>query len=264
MQFPARLVHSVRRCSSRSRRSRTKPLNTTLDQYGPFSDVKVSPETALTTNVSVGLCLADGVEIPTVFLAHNIQHDLRSRCCLAAISSAGCVASRRRLRRRACARRSISATNGDFASATKLVGSAIADMLLPDERERDRRRRHGHDEEVQPLRRRGYEGVHDGEFAHVSNRAGGIGGHESALDAREDAGRRAGGEGERALLGDQRRRHGRGRRRAATVATGTTGVATVSNWVINAGSNTVQAVGTYADPTVTFAVNRRVRISRRR
>ncbi len=30
------------------------PLNTTLDQYGPFSDVKVTPETALLSNVNVG------------------------------------------------------------------------------------------------------------------------------------------------------------------------------------------------------------------
>ncbi len=40
---------------------------------------------------------------------------------------------------------------------------------------------------------------------------------------------------------------------SATVATNASGVATVSNWVINAGANSVQAVGTYADPTVTFA-----------
>ena len=40
---------------------------------------------------------------------------------------------------------------------------------------------------------------------------------------------------------------------AANVTTGSSGVATVSNWVINAGSNTVQAVGTYVDPSVTFA-----------
>jgi hypothetical protein len=39
---------------------------------------------------------------------------------------------------------------------------------------------------------------------------------------------------------------------SATVATNASGVATVSNWVINAGANSVQAVGTYADPTVTF------------
>jgi hypothetical protein len=38
----------------------------------------------------------------------------------------------------------------------------------------------------------------------------------------------------------------------STVATGPTGIATVSDWVINTGTNTVQAVGTYADPTVTF------------
>jgi hypothetical protein len=39
---------------------------------------------------------------------------------------------------------------------------------------------------------------------------------------------------------------------SSTVATDGNGVATVSNWVINPGSNSVQAVGTYADPTVTF------------
>jgi hypothetical protein len=38
----------------------------------------------------------------------------------------------------------------------------------------------------------------------------------------------------------------------ANVTTGTSGVATASDWVINANSNTVQAVGTYVDPSVTF------------
>jgi hypothetical protein len=37
------------------------------------------------------------------------------------------------------------------------------------------------------------------------------------------------------------------------VTTGASGVASLDSWVINVGSNTVQAVGTYADPTVTFA-----------
>ncbi len=37
------------------------------------------------------------------------------------------------------------------------------------------------------------------------------------------------------------------------VATDATGVASSSSWVINPGANTAQAVGTYADPTVTFA-----------
>jgi hypothetical protein len=50
-----------------------KPLHTTLDQYGPYSDVKVSPESALNDVVSVGLCLDAGVDSPRVFLAHNIS-----------------------------------------------------------------------------------------------------------------------------------------------------------------------------------------------
>jgi hypothetical protein len=40
---------------------------------------------------------------------------------------------------------------------------------------------------------------------------------------------------------------------SSTVATDATGVATVSSWVVNTGPNSVQAVGTYADPTVSFA-----------
>ena len=36
----------------------THPLNTTLDQYGPFYDVKVTPETGIISNLTVGLCLA--------------------------------------------------------------------------------------------------------------------------------------------------------------------------------------------------------------
>ena len=47
------------------------PLHTKLDQYGPYYDVKVSPEIALTTNLTVGLCLSNNDS--TVFLAHNIS-----------------------------------------------------------------------------------------------------------------------------------------------------------------------------------------------
>ena len=51
----------------------THPLNTSLDQYGPFYDVKVTPESGITADLNVGLCLANGAEIPTVFLAHNVS-----------------------------------------------------------------------------------------------------------------------------------------------------------------------------------------------
>jgi hypothetical protein len=40
---------------------------------------------------------------------------------------------------------------------------------------------------------------------------------------------------------------------SSTVATAANGIATVGNWVVNPGPNSVQAVGTFADPTVTFA-----------
>ena len=108
-----------------------KPLHTTLDQYGPYSDVKVSPESALNTVVSVGLCLIDGADIPTVFLAHNISTTSievlpRGVSFISGLCGVTTPPAPTGLRTAFNLGR-----NGDFASATRLVGSAIADMLLP-------------------------------------------------------------------------------------------------------------------------------------
>ncbi len=104
------------------------PLNTTLPQYGPFSDVKVSPETSLLTPVTVGICPSAETVPATVFLAHNNsattievlpRGDFISGLCGITVPPTG-------LRKVFDLGK-----NGDFASATKLVGSALANMLLP-------------------------------------------------------------------------------------------------------------------------------------
>jgi len=104
------------------------PLNTTLPQFGPFSDVKVSPESALLNPVSVGICPSADVVPATVFLAHNNsattieilpRGDFISGLCGITVPPTG-------LRKVFDLGK-----NGDFASATRLIGSALANMLLP-------------------------------------------------------------------------------------------------------------------------------------
>jgi hypothetical protein len=103
------------------------PLHTTLHQYGPFSDVKVSPETSLNTDLTVGLCLDAGADIPTVFLAHNI-----SETDIAVLPRGGTISGLCGVTPSAGLGTAFNLEkNGDLASATKLVGSALADMLLP-------------------------------------------------------------------------------------------------------------------------------------
>jgi hypothetical protein len=104
------------------------PLNTTLPQYAPFSDVKVSPEGSLLTPVSVGICPSAETVPATVFLAHNNsattievlpRGDFISGLCGITVPPTG-------LRKVFDLGK-----NGDFASATRLIGSALANMLLP-------------------------------------------------------------------------------------------------------------------------------------
>jgi hypothetical protein len=224
-----------------------KPLNTKLDQYGPFSDVKVSPETALTTNVSVGLCLDDGVQIPTVFLAHNI-----STTTIEVLPPGNFISGLCGVTVPPTSLRKVIdlGTNGDFASATKLVGSAIADMLLPTNANATGGGVTGTTRKFSPFGGVDTKVYMTANSATSQNAPAGsavtsppsalVKTHLGALVAQVN------------VLFSVTSGGGTVTPTSA-VATDATGVATLSSWVINAGSNTVQAVGTYADPTVTFA-----------
>ena len=226
-----------------------KPLNTTLDQYGPFSDVKVSPETALTTSISVGLCLDNGVQIPTVFLAHNI-----SATSIEVLPHGNFISGLCGVTVPPTSLRKVFdlGKNGDLASATKMVGAAVADMLLPTNANATGGGVTGTTRKFSPFGGVDTKVYMTANSPTTQNAPAGsavpnppstiVKTQMGALVAKVNVvftvtsggGTVAGGS-------------------SSTVATDATGVATVSNWVINAGSNTVQAVGTYADPSVTFA-----------
>ena len=226
-----------------------KPLNTKLDQYGPFSDVKVSPETSLLANVSVGLCLSDGADIPTVFLAHNI-----SATSIEVLPRGNFISGLCGVTVPPTSMRTIFdlGKNGDLASATKLVGSAVADMLLPTTASatgggvtattRKFSPFGGVDTKVymtanSPTSQTAPAGsaVASPPSTIVKTQLGALVANVNVLFSVTSGGGTVAGVS------------------SSTVTTGATGVATVSNWVINPGQNTVQAVGTYADPSVTFA-----------
>ena len=232
------------------------PLNTKLDQYGPFSDVKVTPETALIANVSVGICPSAAIVPATVFLAHNVTQQVNTVATPgievllpgATISGlcgtqTGSISGRRVFDL---------AANGDVRSATKLLGSALAKLILPTDANATGGGITGTTKAFSP-----FGGVDTKVYMTansptsqtapagsavlsppstlVKTQLGGFVPKVNVLfSVTNGGGTVAGGS-------------------SSTVATNATGVATVSDWVINAGSNTVQAVGTYADPTVTFA-----------
>jgi hypothetical protein len=225
------------------------PLNTSLDQYGPFSDVKVSPETSIVNLLSVGICLDDGAQLPTVFLAHNNtattievlpRGNFISGLCGVTTppSNLGTAFNLGK--------------NGDFASATKLVGSAIADVFLPTNANATGGGITGTAKSFSP-----FGGVDTKVYMTANSTTSQNAPAGSAVTSPPSTiVKTAGGtlvakvdvvfsvtSGGGTVAGGS----------SATVTTDATGVATVSNWVINAGSNTVQAAGTYADPAVTFA-----------
>ena len=104
------------------------PLHTNLRQYGPFSDVKVSPETNLGGDVSVGICPSAAVVPPSVYLAHN-----NSATTIEVLPHGNFIPGLCGVFVPPTSLRQVYdlGRNGDFASAAKLVGSAVANMLLP-------------------------------------------------------------------------------------------------------------------------------------
>jgi hypothetical protein len=231
------------------------PLNTKLDQYGPFSDVNVSPASALGADVSVGICASANFDPATVFLAHNVSQLINNvptpgieilppgtaPSGLCGITT-GSISGRQVYDL---------AKNGDVRSATKLIGSALVDLISPTNANATGGGITGTTRSFSP-----FGGVDTKVYMTANSTTTQSAPAGSAVQyppstlvktnfgtllpkvnvlfsVTSGGGTVAGGS-------------------SSTVTTDATGVATVSNWVINTGSNTVQAVGTYADPTVTF------------
>jgi hypothetical protein len=232
------------------------PLNTTLDQYGPFSDVKVTPETALLTNVTVGICPSALVVPSTVFLAHNVTQLVNNVPTpgIEVLPAGGaipglCVVATSSLTPRTMLDL---ASNGDVRSASKALGFALVDLVSPENAYATGGGITGTTKKFSPfggVDTKVYmtansltsqtapagSAVPNPPSALVKTQLGALVAKVNVQFSVTSGGGTVGGGS------------------SSTVATVATGVATVSSWVINTGSNTVQAVGTYADPTVTFA-----------
>jgi hypothetical protein len=236
----------------------THPLNTSLDQYGPFYDVKVSPESAITANLTVGLCLASGVEIPTVFLAHNVIQTVNDAPTpgIEVLPPGLTIGELCTPQRVSLSGRQLLdlAMHGDVGRASRALGSALADLVLPTSAYAATGGKTGLTKTFSPfggVDTKVYLTTNPSPFpaqtapagsavanppsALVSTQLGAKVARVSVLfSVTEGGGRVAGGT-------------------SAAVTTNAVGVATVSDWVITSGPNSVQGVGTFADPTVTFA-----------
>jgi len=225
------------------------PLNTKLDQYGPFSDVKVSPETAILNPLSVGICLDDGADILSVFIAHNISPTAIEVLPRGNVITGLCgptpppsnLGTAFNLGK-----------NGDFASAAKLVGSTIADMILPTSANATGGGITGTTKKFSP-----FGGVDTKVYMTANSPTSQNAPAGSAVASPPSTiVKTAGG----TLVAQVNvlfsvTSGGGTVSPTSAVATDATGVASLTSWVINAGQNTVQAVGTYADPSVTFATS---------
>jgi len=225
------------------------PLNTKLDQYGPFSDVKVSPETAILNPLSVGICLDDGADILSVFIAHNISPTAIEVLPRGNVITGLCgptpppsnLGTAFNLGK-----------NGDFASAAKLVGSTIADMILPTSANATGGGITGTTKKFSP-----FGGVDTKVYMTANSPTSQNAPAGSAVASPPSTiVKTAGG----TLVAQVNvlfsvTSGGGTVTPTSAVATNATGVASLTSWVINAGQNTVQAVGTYADPSVTFATS---------
>src|SRR5450432_455133 len=236
----------------------THPLNTTLDQYGPFYDVKVTPENAIVANLTVGLCLANGAEIPTVFLAHNVTQTVNNVPTpgIEVLPPGGTIPGLCTTQSASMSPRAMFdlAMRGEVGRAGSELGSAIANFVLPENAYAGSGGKTGTTKSFSPfggVDTKVFLTTHPTPFPAQTAPAGSavpnppstlvstllgaaVAKTNVLFSVTSGGGTVAGGS-------------------SATVATDATGVATVSSWVINAGANSVQAVGTYADPTVTFA-----------
>ena len=103
------------------------PLNTKLDQYGPFFEFKVIPEQTFTTPVVTGACLATptGDQPPSsVDLAHNVGQGLQI-LPQAAVPFLVCGVTAPQPSALQLAR------NGEYGKAVKQLGSAAVNLFSP-------------------------------------------------------------------------------------------------------------------------------------
>ena len=229
----------------------THPLNTTLDQYGPFYDVKVSPESGITANLTVGLCLANGAEIPTVFLAHNI-----SATSIQVLPPGGSVPGLCTTQTASMSARDMLhlAMRGELRRAGSELGTAVANFVLPENAYAGSGGKTGTTKSFSPfggVDTKVYLSTNPNPFPTQNAPSGSaVATPPSALVSTQlgvpvsqvnvkfavtfGGGTVDGGS-------------------SSTVATNASGIASVGNWVVGPGADSVQAVGTFADPTVTFA-----------
>ncbi len=230
----------------------TRPLNTSLDQYGPFYDVKVTPESAITAGLNVGLCLSDGAEIPTVFLAHNT-----SATTIEVLPPGGTIPG-------LCTTPTTSmsaydmlqlAMHGEVRRAGSELGSAIAKFVLPENAYAGSGGKTGTTKSFSPfggVDTQVYLSTNPTPFPAQTAPAGSaVANAPSALVSTKLGTPVAKTNVLFSVTGGGGTVSGGS---SSTVATGANGIATVGSWVVGAGANSVQAVGTFADPSVTFAV----------
>ena len=236
----------------------THPLNTSLDQYGPFYDVKVTPEGALVTNVTVGLCLTNGADIPTVFIAHNVTQTVNNVPTpgIEVLPPGGVIPGLCTTQVGSLSGRAIFdlAMRGQIRDASSALGTAVADFFLPTPAYASGGGKTGTTKAFSP-----FGGVdtkvnlttNPNPFPTQTAPAGSavasppstlvstlLGAPVPKVDVKYTV--TNGGGTVNGLS-------------TATVTTGANGVSTLDSWVVNAGPNSVQGVGTFADPTVTFA-----------
>ena len=234
----------------------TDTLNTNLDKYGPFYDVKVTPEAAITANLTVGVCLANSADtISTVFIAHNI-----SPTSIEVLPPGGPIPG-------LCltpppppptamighAMRDL-AMHGDIRRAGSEIGAAMVNLFIPANAYAGSGGKTGTTKSFSPfggVDTKVYLTTNPSSFPTQNAPSG------SAVPIPPSA------------LVSTLLKHpvpktnvkfsvlfGAGTvdgGSSSTITTDATGIATVGNWIIGAGDDTVLAVGTFADPTVTFA-----------
>jgi len=236
----------------------THPLNTTLDQYGPFYDVKVTPESAITANLTVGLCLADGFEIPTVFIAHNVTQTVNNVPTpgIEVLPPGPSIPGLCTTQSTAMSGREMLdlAMRGELRRAGSELGSVIANALLPENAYAGSGGKTGTTKAFSPfggVDTKVFIATNPSPFPVQTAPAGSAVPNPPSTLVSTKLG--AGVAKVNVLFSVTSGGGTVGGASSSTVATNATGVATVSDWVVNTGPNSVQAVGTFADPTVTFA-----------
>ncbi len=227
------------------------PLHTTLDQYGPYYDIKVSPESSLTTSLTVGLCLASGVEIPTVFLAHNV-----SPTSIEVLPPGGTISG-------LCTTQSASmggremldlAIRGELRRGGSELGTAVANFLLPEDAYAGSGGKTGTTRSFSPfggVDTKVYLTTNPTPFPSQTAPAGSAVASPPSARVLTQRGTPIPHVNVQFSVTSGGGTVGGGT--STTVATDATGTATASSWVVGPGANSVQGVGTFVDPTVTFA-----------